>query len=166
MNKEEKELKENKVFLKHASDWFYYHAKQRLVTFRFFLLLLIAIGYLYVNMFDKCSINCLRLGCGILLLILSLLFFILELRNRELVNCGREALDELEKRMCMYDVSEFDKIKPDAYGFAVRLRDEKRKCLKCCDCLITHKFVFGIIFFLVGLLGLSMILYSSLGICC
>lgn len=83
---------------KYAWDWFSYHASQRLIAFRYFLLIIgaIALGYfkcLEMELFWHSVFICF-FG-----MMVCVAFFLLEIRNDELVNCGRHALDKLEKEM-------------------------------------------------------------------
>lgn len=81
---------------RYAWDWFEYHAKQRLTTFNFFLIIMGAMGYVYI--FAPCGrLNDVLMfwlslsGAGI-----SFLFLLLEVRNTMLVDDGRDQLDKLE----------------------------------------------------------------------
>jgi hypothetical protein len=83
---------------KYAWDWFSYHAGQRLTTFRFFL---IVVGALLVGYFNSLEKGWRWIGVMTALygLVMSVAFWLLEIRNEELVRCGRRALDDLEKKL-------------------------------------------------------------------
>lgn len=83
---------------KYAWDWFSYHAAQRLTTFRFFLVM---IGVVIVGYFKCVELTWPRFGfvMGLFGAFIALAFWILEIRNEELVRCGRAALDRLEPLM-------------------------------------------------------------------
>ena len=81
--------------LDHSWKWFSYHAQQRLTAFNFYLII---VGVLVVGYF-KCLEQGWR-GLGFVVTTfgaaISLAFWVLDIRNTELVNCGRHALDTLE----------------------------------------------------------------------
>jgi len=82
----------------YAWNWFSYHASQRLIAFRYFLLIIgaISLGYfkcLEMKLFWYSVFICF-FG-----MMVCVAFFLLEIRNEELVNCGRHALDRLEEEM-------------------------------------------------------------------
>jgi hypothetical protein len=83
---------------KYAWDWFSYHAAQRLTTFRFFLIL---IGVVVIGYFKCVELHWPRFGIvmGSFGGLIAVAFWLLEIRNEELVNCGRAALDRLEEKM-------------------------------------------------------------------
>ncbi len=125
---------------KYAWDWFSYHAGQRLTTFRFFLIM---IGVVIVGYFKCVELYWPRFGIvmGSFGALIAVAFWLLEIRNEELVNCGRAALDQLEERMQL----------------KIRKSDENRQCLErslgivsrplyciipkgCRDKLVKHRF--------------------------
>lgn len=124
----------------YAWQWFEYHAAQRLVAFRFYLIIIGAAGWLFL----KDGTNLIHpngLLLGLVLFIISIFFFFLEVRNNQLVNCGRYALDELEKEEGFLGTP-----------YAIRQKDKESK--KCC---ISHYFVIRAIYFIVGSTGLILI---------
>lgn len=100
---------------RYAWDWFEYHAKQRLTTFNFFLIILGAIGYVYI-FGDRCVTKGLVVWLALLGAILSFLFLLLEVRNTTLVDDGRHALEGLE------GIDPLDKT-------FIRYDDQKRFCV-------------------------------------
>jgi hypothetical protein len=80
----------------YAWGWFEYHAGQRLVAFRFFLVFLgavaVALSQSVKDGNGRLSSSIGAFGCFI-----SVAFLMLEIRNEELVNFGRKALSEIEK---------------------------------------------------------------------
>ena len=84
-----------KDVLDYAWGWFEYHAGQRMVAFRFFLILLSA---LVVGVATALKNGQHVLGSAIAWFgsFISLAFFMLELRNEALVNVGRNALLHIE----------------------------------------------------------------------
>jgi len=102
-----------KIALTYSWEWFKYHADQRLKAFHFFLII---VGTLSVAFTQSVAQN-LRpaaIGVGVLGMLVSVAFWILDIRNEELVYCGRVALDELE----------------EALGVHVRRDDRTRRHLK------------------------------------
>ena len=92
---------ETELALKYAWDWFHYHASQRLTAFRFYLIIVAAILAGYINSFD----NELYPFSSVLALIgaiVSFVFLQLDRRNEELVNHGRDLLDELEQEIHVF----------------------------------------------------------------
>jgi len=84
----------------YAWGWFSYHAAQRLNAYRFFLIMIgvVIVGYL------KCvEMHWPRFGVvvGLFGALIAVAFWLLEIRNEELVHCGRAALDKLEAQFLM-----------------------------------------------------------------
>jgi len=80
----------------YAWNWFKYHAEQRLLAFRFYLVIVgtlvaaIAVGVRADQMI-------LISGACLLGFVITVFFYFLELRNRELMHRGRLALCEVEQ---------------------------------------------------------------------
>lgn len=83
----------------YAWNWFAYHANQRLTAFHFFLIIFGALIIGYSQSIDKSA--WISLGIAIFGAFISWVFVLLDVRNEELVNCGRDALDKIEKDMGM-----------------------------------------------------------------
>ncbi len=96
MDDEKRPSASSEIAFKYAWDWFSYHAAQRLTTFRFFLII---IGVVVVGYFKCLEQGWRGLGflTGLFGVLISIAFWLLEIRNEELVNCGRHALDKLEE---------------------------------------------------------------------
>lgn len=125
----------------YAWNWFEYHASQRLIAFRFYLIIIGAVGWIFLRG-DLSSIGILHgRFFGAALSVVSLFFYLLEKRNNKLVNCGRFALDRLEKDMSFLDTP-----------YAIRQNDKNSK--RCCA---SHYFVIRAIYFIVGSVGLVLI---------
>jgi hypothetical protein len=124
----------------YAWRWFEYHATQRLIAFRFYLIIIGAMGWLFLRE-SSVLLYPHNMFFGIILLVVSIFFFLLELRNNQLVNCARSALDELEKDQGLLDTP-----------YAIREKDKKSK--KCC---VSHLFVIRIIYIIVASIGLIFI---------
>jgi hypothetical protein len=83
---------------KYAWDWFSYHASQRLTAFNFFLVLMGAVIVGYGQAFSDRA-EALGVALGLLGFIVAVAFWAMDVRNEELVRCGREALGRLEPRI-------------------------------------------------------------------
>ena len=85
----------NEVF-NYAWNWFEYHANQRMIAFRYFLIFL---GITAVALNNAIEVNNFHfvIIIGVLGSFISIAFFVLEVRNEKLVNLGRDALKEIEK---------------------------------------------------------------------
>ncbi|TGD70642.1 hypothetical protein E4634_20920 [Mangrovimicrobium sediminis] len=94
--KRDKEMAIQKEILDYAWNWFEYHATQRLVAFRYFLIFLGILSIALNNALQASNINFAQILCAVGAFI-SIAFLMLEVRNEELVNVGRDALIEIEK---------------------------------------------------------------------
>src|SRR5262245_17439344 len=95
-------MKDNDLleYRKYAWDYFKAHAEQRLKTFNFYLFLsalLITASSTAFNMRFLNPFVGLALGC--MLAFLSYIFQRLDLRNKELIGIGEQALIAIEKKM-------------------------------------------------------------------
>lgn len=84
-----------KLEFRYAWDWFSYHAKQRLTAFNFFLILTgaIIVGYTQAVAGDQKLVG---IALGLFGVIVAVAFWVMDVRNAELVNYGLTALDRLE----------------------------------------------------------------------
>lgn len=121
---DDKGIKCSEQALKYAWDWFEYHARQRMTAFNFFLILigLVVAGYLKcVELAEGGEAQSIAGGTwwffasaiGFFGALISVAFWFLDIRNAELVNCGRNTLIELEENM----------------GISIRKDDESRRYL-------------------------------------
>lgn len=134
-----------KLQYQYAWDWFQYHARQRLLAFNFFIIIISALGYAYFNF----SCNDEIIIIPFIGVFISLAFLSIELRNKILVEDGRKALDQI----------------PLLYSIKIRNRDLKRfseenkaRCLK--NRLISHTFWLRAIYILSLTLFISTIIYE------
>jgi len=96
--------------MKYAWDWFQYHADQRLKAFNYFVvvlgILIAAYGAAIKEVLTITSryprpyevFACAVAVCGA---VISFAFLLIEVRNTELVECGRRWLDKLEQELRM-----------------------------------------------------------------
>jgi ABC-type multidrug transport system fused ATPase/permease subunit len=82
----------------YAWKYFQVHASQRLTTFNFYLVIsaVLVTGFFAVTKEDK---FCFGVILGLLLMLVSLVFYKLDRRNRDLVGYGEKALKVLEGRL-------------------------------------------------------------------
>lgn len=84
--------------LKYVSRYFIYHADQRLKTFRYFLFYLAAISAVFFKIYEDCKFHILLLG-GFASLTVTIVFWCLECRNKQLVEIGREGCELMEREL-------------------------------------------------------------------
>jgi hypothetical protein len=89
---------DNKLRLDYAWNWFQYHASQRFAAFNFFLILVGALTIAYGNAFTHHSRT---LGTAIALLgaLIAVGFSAIDVRNDQLVDCGRTELKDVEPKL-------------------------------------------------------------------
>ncbi|NBD31451.1 MAG: hypothetical protein GVY17_00360 [Cyanobacteria bacterium] len=98
MSKEDQNLTSDEIpekTIEYAWKWFEYHAGQRLIAFRFFLILLGAVLVSVRDSIEKEQFFFIGVIGGISFVI-SLAFLAIEVRNKQLVDLGREALKKIE----------------------------------------------------------------------
>ncbi|MEA2297979.1 MAG: hypothetical protein QOF77_915 [Solirubrobacteraceae bacterium] len=81
--------------LTYAWSWFQYHAGQRLTAFNFFLIIVGVVAVAFAQAIDK-DWEIVGVAVGALGAMIAIGFLALDVRNEELVDCGREALRALE----------------------------------------------------------------------
>jgi hypothetical protein len=98
--------------LDHSWKWFSYHAEQRLTAFNYYLII---VGVLVVGFFKCVEEGWWLIGAVVAAFgtAVSLAFWLLDIRNTELVNYGREELERFEPK----------------FGLHIRERDKSRKAL-------------------------------------
>jgi len=134
------------LLFEYAWRWFEYHASQRLLAFRFYLIIIGAIGWFFVQKKDSMSESN-YIFVGIVLFVVSLFFLFLEWRNNQLVDCGREALDKLEEELQVLNTP-----------YAIRHKDQEKRRN---NCIVSHAFVIKALYMLIGIGGVILI---SLGV--
>jgi len=76
---------------------FLYHADQRIKSFNFYILLLIATIGGTITIFEKLSDTPALFYAGILNLIIAITFWVVDIRSKHLVNISRKALLDFEE---------------------------------------------------------------------
>lgn len=144
----------------YAWNWFSYHASQRISAFNFFLIIsgaTVAGYFRCVEHLDDPRWHWFGVFVGLFGVLVSVAFVLLDVRNEELVNCGRNALDILEKEVRM-DIREND-FKRTCLGESMPPRWAARRILgestpRWARCIlkfvISHRFWFRVIETLTG----------------
>jgi hypothetical protein len=159
--------------LDYARDWFEYHAGQRLTAFNFFLILigLVVVGFLKcIELAGKSQPTMEQAGMGkvwwtlaivigLFGIIISIAFWFLDIRNEELVNYGRNALELLEA----------------SNGISIRLSDKTRSEIdkssdfisrqiprSCREILATHHFWLRFIILFTALVFALATMFSAI----
>lgn len=113
MEKEEPELL--KIKMDYAWNWYSYHANQRMIAFRFFLII---IGILIIGLLQVINSNPQQINLCALIsfsgVVISLSFWSLDIRNYELVLYASSDLKNLENKV----------------GLRISGNEEKRECFK------------------------------------
>jgi len=91
-----------RIVLDYAWKWFEYHASQRLIAFRFYMIIVGALGWIFLRGGFPIKHP---IPLGISLILVSIFFYILEERNNRLVDRGRDALDEFEDNNWLVDTA-------------------------------------------------------------
>lgn len=116
--------KDKSLAFQYAWNWFDYHARQRLTTFNFFLIIIGALAYGYIRVLPINDMKWLAAWIGLFAFIVSIAFLCIEVRNTILVDDGRQALDKLEKNSeCIKSTISI----PIFKKLAIRERDCSRK---------------------------------------
>jgi hypothetical protein len=86
--------------LTYAWNWFNYHANQRLTAFNYFLIITALLANGYITCTEK-GLYLIQALVGVAGIIISMAFFLLDIRNEQLVDDGRNALWKLESALTM-----------------------------------------------------------------
>jgi len=84
--------------LNYAWSWFQYHAQQRLTAFNFLLIVVGVVAVAYSQAVEK-GWDGVGVAVGALGALIATGFLMLDVRNEELVDCGRAALERLELQL-------------------------------------------------------------------
>lgn len=81
----------------HTWDYFQFHAQQRLTTFNFFMILSsLLIGGMVTTFQKEFRVPALGAGVGVLLMLMSFVFWKLDARNKVLIKNAEDGLRDLE----------------------------------------------------------------------
>jgi hypothetical protein len=99
-----------KTQLEHARALFIYHAGQRLTAIYYFFVAYTVAGTAYVGLLGKDVPYYIRLLLGIYALVVTVMFWGLDMRNAQLVRIDEKAMAEIEKKMAT-GLSQFELVK-------------------------------------------------------
>jgi hypothetical protein len=136
------------IQLRYAWDWFSHQTRQRLTAFNFFLILMGAIVVGYTQAVDD-HLPALGACLGFLGVIVAVAFWGTEVRNEELVNCGRVVLDELERQLGV----SITRSSQDRTRLAEAMRGPIEKRLRpfIGDARINHRTSLRLVIFVMGI---------------
>lgn len=128
--------------LDYGFRWFEYHAKQRITTFNFYLIIYSGLAAAFAFLLKE------RIAAGsilvsLLMLLMSILFWQLDIRNRQLIEIGEEIV------IASWTAAGLDDL-PDPVARA-RIRQAEG---------LRFKELFGIVFLVGGAFGLGTFIYA------
>ncbi len=155
-------MTENQLDLqvRYAWDWFSYHARQRLTAFNFFLILMGAVVVGYAQAVSNHS-PVVGAALGFLGAFVAHAFWAMDVRNEELVNCGRAALDILEQQLGV-SIRRDDRERRQL-GEAMRGPVEKRLRLVLGAGWFSHRMWLRAVIISMGLLSLGAGIWGTTG---
>ncbi|UCG46475.1 MAG: hypothetical protein JSU94_13330 [Phycisphaerales bacterium] len=151
-----------KDFRQYAWDYFHYHAKQRLTTFNFYIIIcsILATGY-FTALRDSATTGFGSI-VGALLSFLSFIFWKLDIRNRQMIENVVEALKHIEADAPLDDNSGTPHIlKLFLYEEAQTKRAKESNGLWPWNRHYTYGRCFNLVFLVFGILGILGCLYGA-----
>ena len=127
-------------FRPYALKYFEIHASQRLIAFRFYIVLATAFGGGMLHFWGDCWRS---EALGGVLSILSVLFWLLDKRTKDLVKVGEEALKFLDRKALAYS--------GEPHVLALIDRDDYLKGRSCLS-FVSYRTCFAAMF-LIGIIG-------------
>ena len=85
------------IQFQYAWDWFEYHARQRVTMFNYFLLAMGILATAYVQSLRQ-GPRAVALAVALMGVVVSAIFWLLDWRNKQLVDMGEQLLRELEQK--------------------------------------------------------------------
>jgi hypothetical protein len=134
----------------YAWKWFQYHAAQRQTVFQFFLAIIGAVLAGYFALTHDGNISPLSRLFGVLVLILSFLFWRLDCRGRRLVKIGERYLAQEEQRLAAL-------LSSNEICFIANADADKGE-YPSLICVHSFRQIYRYIFILIGALGVLVIL--------
>lgn len=139
---------DNKEYRDQAWKYFEMHAKQRMTLFSFYITISTALVAAIGVLLNKRDINVfLIISLGILMIVLSLVFWILDHRTRYFIHLAEKALRKIEKK---YPKKSFKLV-------MTQERESKRM-----PRIFRYSFALRVVYVLIMLLGLVSIVYTIL----
>lgn len=153
MAKDLKDKKEEaeKAAREYALKWFECHVTQRQTVFRFFLVFAGAIGGAYLTAAKVQGLLEWAYWFGIIIVVLAGLFYRLDMRNRDLINCAEDYLRQEELRLASI-------LKTDTIRISQKAHDKRHDVCGLVRYFYTFHQVYRSIFLGVGLLGILILL--------
>ncbi len=155
----------DKEILDLAWKYFQQHASQRISFFNFFVVFSSIMTTGLITTFSpQFKIHMVGIAIGIMLSLISFVFWKVDDRNKHLTKCGENALKKLEERF--YCVTDGDASLNPAQIFTCeeavtdRLREEQRR-LPFWKKQVSHSLCFNAIFVIYGVVGLLGAAYSG-----
>lgn len=147
---------------KYIWDYFELHAKQRLTTFNYYIVIstLIATGYLIVIK----DIPILSLILSIILILLSLIFWKLDIRNKQLINNSENALKYIESKDAIGDKNNDEPHILNIFRYEEKQTSKmkREKTIWFWRRVYTYSTCLNAVFIIFALLGLFGVIYSIL----
>lgn len=147
-------------------NWFKFHANQRFTAFYYYLIIIGALAFGYLQCFNGCEqVKVLTPFLSLSGLLVSVAFLCIEIRNVELVNIGRKTLRDLGYKPTIIDGIYVNdaingKLTPDQISEYKKIKEESLKPGKIPREYILHEFWFRFIYLLIAFFSsLSIIHY-------
>jgi hypothetical protein len=153
-------------FRQYAWDYFHYHASQRLTTFNFYIIICTLGATGYVAAIKEERTEPFGIFMGLLLIVLSFIFWKLDLRNKQLIENAEDALKHLESETVLQETPESPHVlKIFTYEEAQTNRAKKKpKSFRLWKPHYSYSNCFNVIFFVFGALGLLAALYAAIAL--
>ncbi len=149
-------------YRQYVWDYFHYHASQRLTTFNFYIIICSLMATAYFTALKDVRTAHLGIVLGLLILLLSFIFWKLDIRNRQMIENAEEALKCIESENTLQDTNE------EPHVLKIFTRDKRqtdiaKKGKRYLICKIHWGYAkcFNWVFFVFGILGILAALYPT-----
>lgn len=144
--KPDQKIEKTKIIAEYAWNWFSYHAAQRMITFRFFLIM---VGVISVGYSQTLANNpCMACGFSALGIASAALFWRLDYRSRDLISVGENFLLDIEKELDSWRVIDVQVV------LQSRQKKAHREAKKFPRNIYSHRRIFNCLFGLMILASL------------
>jgi hypothetical protein len=143
--------------LDHARGQFQYHAGQRLTSIRYFFATyaVFAAGYFGLFVKDTKAPLFAQLALSVIALIVTLAFWILDVRNAELVEIDEDAMKEIEGKLApTFGLTQFDMTRNWEHQTYRKVRGE------CRQRMVKYGFIVRLLFLVIALFSAAAIVQS------
>ena len=137
----------------YAWQWFQYHAGQRQTVFRFYLVMIGVVSTGYVTSMTVTDLRSVSFLFGLLLIVISILFWLLDERSVTLIKLAEDYLKKEEERLKLILGHPEIRITYRA--------DKERDTRFFMVWMYSFRRIYRIIFVLISMIGLSIILYEG-----